>query len=446
LNKQSSYILILVVLILLLELPRLKTLWKTLTKRKAPAKSSKPRSLKPKSEKDCPYCQAGNTQIVPLPETSLTPYSQTKSKRGRKKKICTHNYFCSNPDCYYYHVTDERIHALIGYGSHGKYECIPDLFCQACESKFTIRKHTLLYRLKTLSKIIFLAMSLLVLGIDTSALQEGLGIQESTLRTWLTRSGAQSRKLHERFFKDLTLAHIQLDELWAKVKEKEQAVWVWTVCEAKTKIIPVIQLGARTQDMAYSVVHELKSRLKDGCVPVFSTDGLQHYYYGLTAHFGEWIVRAGEKKPVWLVLSDFLYAQVIKQQRRFRLVSVEHRLLWGSAEEYRSRLKSNGLSGNINTSFVERANLTIRQSVSKLTRRTWGPAQYTTELEDQLYWWLAYYHFARAHESLEIRMEEPEQRKGNQRPRLYKKVTPAMAAGLTSWRWSVKELISYPLT
>ncbi|MEI6514049.1 MAG: hypothetical protein WCO51_12375, partial [bacterium] len=66
-------------------------------------------------------------------------------------------------------------------------------------------------------------------------------------------------------------------------------------------------------------------------------------------------------------------------------------------------------------------------------------------LEDHLYWWLAYYHFARAHESLQIRMEEPVQRKGNQRPRLYKKVTPAMAAGLTSRRWSVKELISYPL-
>ncbi len=105
-----------------------------------------------------------------------------------------------------------------------------------------------------------MAMSLLVLGIDSSALQEALGIQESTLRTWLTRSGAQSWKLHERFFKDLALAHIQLDELWAKLKEKEQAIWVWTVCEAKTKIIPVIQLRARTQDKAYSVVHELKSR------------------------------------------------------------------------------------------------------------------------------------------------------------------------------------------
>ena len=431
---------------LVLELPRLKAVMKALTKKRSLAKTTKSRELKVKTENDCPYCGKGeHTLTIPPPETTYTPYSETKSKRGRKKKICTHNYFCSNPLCYYYLVTDERIHALIGYGAHGKHERIPDLYCQCCKTKFTIRKWTLLYRLKTLSKIIFLAMNLLVLGIDVSALQEALGIQESTLRSWLTRSGAQSRKLHEYFFRNLSLVHIQLDELWANVKEKGQALWVWTVCEAKTKIIPVLEIGARSQQMAYSVVHELKSRLKGGCVPVFSTDGLQHYYYGLTAHFGEWIVRAGEKKPVWLVLSDFLYAQVIKQQRRFCLVSVEHRLLWGSAEEYRSRLKSNGLSGNINTSFVERANLTIRQSVSKMTRRTWGPAQYKTELEDHLYWWLAYYHFARPHESLRVRMEEPVQRKGKQRPRLYKKMTPAMAAGLTSRRWTVKELISYHL-
>jgi len=109
----------------------------------------------------------------------------------------------------------------------------------------------------------------------------------------------------------------------------------------------------------------------------------------LTAHFGEWVVVEGEKKLVWLIVAMFLYAQVIKHQRGFRLVGVEHRMLWGDAEEYRSRLKANGLSGNINTSFVERANLTIRQSVSKLTRRTWGPAKLKSELEDHLYWWLA---------------------------------------------------------
>jgi len=34
-----------------------------------------------------------------------------------------------------------------------------------------------------------------------------------------------------------------------------------------------------------------------------------------------------------------------------------------------------GLSGHINTAFIERLNLTIRQSVAALVRRTWSTAQ-----------------------------------------------------------------------
>ncbi len=67
---------------------------------------------------------------------------------------------------------------------------------------------------------------------------------------------------------------------------------------------------------------------------------------------------------------------------------------------------------------------------------------YPSELEDQLYWWLAYYHFVRPHESLRVRLPEPILRKGKQRPRLYEKMTPAMAAGITSRRWSVMVPVS----
>jgi IS1 family transposase len=118
----------------------------------------------------------------------------------------------------------------------------------------------------------------------------------------------ERRKLHERFFKNLSLGHIQLDELWTKIKQSERDVWVWMVCEAQTKIIPVIQLGTRIQETAYSVVHELKTRLKARTVFIFSSDRLKHYFYALTTHFGEWIVSEGEKKPVWLIL---LLAQLL---------------------------------------------------------------------------------------------------------------------------------------
>jgi len=221
-------------------------------------------------------------------------------------------------------------------------------------------------------------------------------------------------------------------------------MWVWVVSDATTKIIPVVQVGGRTQEMAYHVVHELKGRLRAGCIPVFSTDGLKHYFYALTAHFGMWET-AESKKSVWTLLSDFVYAQVIKHQRRRKTVEVERRILWGDENNYRERLKSSGLSGKINTSFVERVNLSIRQCVSKLTRRTWGPAHFTPELLEHLEWWRAYYHFVRYHESLDMALATPRQRKGKQQPVRYRRRTPAMVAGLTHNRWTVKELLIYPL-
>jgi IS1 family transposase len=243
---------------------------------------------------------------------------------------------------------------------------------------------------------------------------------------------------------ELELVHVQLDELWANVKDKGQDMWLWLASDAKTKIIPVMQVGARNQEMAYSVVHELEGRLAANCVPVFSTDGLKHYFYALTAHFGKWETADG-KKPVWKLLNDFIYSQVIKHQRRRKTVEVERRVLVGEASEYSKRLRQAGLSGRINTSFVERLNLSIRQCVSKLTRRTWGPAKYMPELMEHLEWWRMYYHFVRPHESLVEELAQPVLRKGKQQSRKYRKRTPAMLAGLTERCWTVKELLLYPL-
>jgi IS1 family transposase len=193
----------------------------------------------------------------------------------------------------------------------------------------------------------------------------------------------QGRKLHERFMVELELIQLQLDKLWANVKSKGLDMWLWVASDVKTKLVLVLQVGGRTQEMAYSVVHEMKSRLRAGCVPVFSTDGLKHYYYALTAHYGKWEEQAG-KEPMWVLLSDFLYGQVIKNQKRRRTVEVERRMLVGEEKAYRERLKAADLSGRINSSFVERLNLTLRHSIAVLTRRTWRPAKYAPELLDHL--------------------------------------------------------------
>jgi IS1 family transposase len=368
-----------------------------------------------------------------------------RSKRGRKKTVCTHGYACNNPECIYFHITDEAIHALVGYGFHGKHERIQDLMCQACKKKFAVRRDTALYRLKTHSEKLVLALSLLVEGVDVSALERVMGIGEGTLRSWLTRAGLHAAKLHSTLFQELIFRHIQLDELWANVRRSLQEVWLWVATEATTKIIPVMQLGPRSLNMAMGVVHGLCRAMQPGCISVFTTDGLKLYFYALTAHFGHWSQLDGACKPVWQVVGDLLYAQVKKLHRRRKLVKVERSMLCGELAALKARLQAIGLSGLINTSFVERLNLTIRQGVSFLVRRTWGTAQFTPELELHLEWWRAYYHFSRYHESLRIQFSQPVPHKGKRLPSRYRSRTPAMAAGLASRRWSVLELLSYPL-
>ena len=183
---------------------------------------------------------------------------------------------------------DESIHALVGYGHHGKNERIQDLICQACGKKFTVRRDTVLYRLKSHSEKVALALALLAEGMDVSALERVTGIKEGTLRTWLTRAGMHAEKLHTRFFQELIYGHIQLDELWANFDHKGKEMWLWVATEAKSKLIPVIELGPRTLDMAMGVVHALVGTMRPGCLPVFTTDGLKLYFYALTAHFGQW--------------------------------------------------------------------------------------------------------------------------------------------------------------
>ena len=427
---------------------------------KPPTSPPKPRAMKPKSEKDCPFCAAekaaGNHRVVSYTHHPIS-WCQCKGQGGRKKRISTQGCACPNPKCDYYRIIDEQIHALVGYGGHGKGENIQDFYCQCCNRKFSARRNTVLYRLKTSSQVVSLILMLLTLGVDISTLEEAYGISESTLRTWLSRSGDHGQKLHQRLLTGLDLVHVQLDDLWAEVKHARHDTWVRVATDVKTKLIPIIQVSDRSQKAAYQVIHELKQCLRAGCIPVFSSDGLKSYFYGLTAHFGKWEIVAGKRRPVWVLLSALVYGQVVKHQRRRKLVKVERRIMCGDSDIYRGRLKAAGLSGKINSSFIERLNLTIRRSISKLARRTWGLAQYPLELVEHIEWWRAYYHFSRYHESLRVISATPLKRRGKQPPRKYKNMTPAtlaphcawcsagVAAGLTNRRWTVKELISYPI-
>lgn len=100
------------------------------------------------------------------------------------------------------------IHEVVGYGTHGTQEVIQDFNCQACGKKFTARRNSILYQLKSHPALIEKILWLLALGEDASALEEVFGVREITIRTWLCRSGMQGKKLHEVFMAELELVHV----------------------------------------------------------------------------------------------------------------------------------------------------------------------------------------------------------------------------------------------
>jgi hypothetical protein len=66
-------------------------------------------------------------------------------------------------------------------------------------------------------------------------------------------------------------------------------------------------------------------------------------------------------------LPGLLYAQVVKTVRRRRLVDVQHRVMFGTLDAVNQVLAP--LGWHINTAFVERLNLTIRQHGAAVGRR-----------------------------------------------------------------------------
>jgi IS1 family transposase len=375
----------------------------------------------------------------------VTPWSAIKSRRGAPKRIATQGFACPNRQCTYYRITDAQLHALVGDGAHGRGERIQTLRCQACKTTFSTRRATPLYRLKTASNRIAEVLTALAEGLSVAAATRVFGHRHATITRWVTRAGAHSALIHERFFQRLHLPHLQLDELRTRLRTRTHVRWLWLVIDPLTKIIPVLQLGARTQAVAHAMVHELHRRLASGCLPVFTSDGLNLYFYALTAHFGQWVAGVGRRARQWQVATGLIYGQIKKRYRRRRLVGVTYIMRCGTRMALRDALVGLGLSGKLNTAFVERLNLTVRQSVAALIRRTWSTMQEAPALLLHLEWWRGYYHFVRPHESLRVRLAHPIDRGGKRQPQRYRQRTPAMAAGVTSRRWTVHDLLAWPL-
>ena len=140
-------------------------------------------------------------------------------------------------------------------------------------------------------------------------------------------------------------------------------------------------------------------------------------------------------------LPALLYAQVVKTMRRRRLVAVKHRVVFGTKAAVEQVLATCGWQ--MNTAFVARLNLSLRQRVAAIGRRSATPCKSEDGLRRQLALFQVYHNFVLPHASLRQALAAPVATNGCGSVKVWRPRTPAMAAGLTDHVWSLKEVLLY---
>src|SRR4029434_1338684 len=201
------------------------------------------------------------------------------------------------------------------------------------------------------------------------------------------------------------------------------------------KLLLAIDAGDRTLAMAQRVIHHVAQVLAPDCAPLFLTDGFKEYMTALLTHYGQWVQPPRRRatgplpKPRWMPRPQLLYAQVVKTVRRRRLVAVQHRVVFGTLDAVNQVLAP--LGWQINTAFVERINLTLRQHVAAVGRRVSTLCKGEDGLRQQLAVFHCYDNFCLPHASARRPLPQPELTNGTGSATQWRPCTPAMAAGLT---------------
>jgi len=195
----------------------------------------------------------------------------------------------------------------------------------------------------------------------------------------------------------------------------------------------------RSEEEATAFLAAFKAKT-NGRPPLFTSDKLPAYVQALISNYstpepppdkrGRGRPR---KEPRRVIDPELYYAQVVKHRKEGRVVEVRRRIIFGAPEVIAEILGDQ----QINTSYVERDNLTSRQSNGRLVRKTLSHSKKSYYLQRHLDLEDAVFNFVRPH--LALREARPHSIKG----RKWEPRTPAMAAGLTDHIWTLEEFLAY---
>lgn len=242
-----------------------------------------------------------------------------------------------------------------------------------------------------------LALHALVEGMSMRATSRLARISLNTVYKLHADAGDTALAYHKKVAKDLDVSLVQCDEIWAfcyakegNVPDAENAppeagdVWTWTALDVVSKFMLAWETGDRKEKSARKIMNNLKKRLGGRRIQL-TTDGHRPYLKAVPDTFGD----------------DIDFATLVKSFRLNCDPLLDSRVVIGEPDPL-----------FINTSYVERANLSMRMGMRRFTRKTNGFSKSVENHRHSVALHFLYHNFCWEHGSLG------------------KGVTPAMALGL----------------
>ena len=283
--------------------------------------------------------------------------------------------------------------------------------CTRCNKTFCSTSGTPYYRLHDRRSVFDEVVEMSVHGIPISSMSKIKKLAWSTIARWLKVASDAAQQFNDQKLKNFVIHELQADEIRTFIQNNKDVTWLYTTMDVWSRLWISTKVGDRNEDHVKSVISDTLQRGEIKHRFLFTTDGFKPY---------DSVIRK-------LLQDGCVYGQVIKKWKNNRVIKVEQRLKIGTSDQLTYALFHSVDSSTLNTSFIERLNLTIRRGCAYLNRKTPAHARALEPFSKNISLFKTYYNFVRPHQALKFGKETR---------------TPAQQAGLVSKHLTLREIFT----